>query len=287
MPNKECPEIIRQALSATWTKRIINCVECGNEFEARIPVKNGIELTYQNKCRDCVQAELRKKQEEEKNQIIQEIIDDTEDKWWEESGVFPKFCDATFENFDSKINKKAYDAVKNLDWKKQSMILSSPNIFGVGKTHLVHALIDKIVTTEPKLFEHELPEKIRKHECPVIIKSENRLLSEIRSTYNKEGDTEEDIYRKLLKYDLLIIDDVGKIAPQNKNFLQGVYFRIIDDRYNNFKTIILTTNLSFSELENHIGGSCADRLREMCGKNFITMKGESYRRKKNDGASNP
>jgi len=44
--------------------------------------------------------------------------------------------------------------------------------------------------------------------------------------------------------------------------------------------LILTMNLTLQELEDHIGGAPADRLREMCGRSgFITMKGESYRKR--------
>ena len=78
--------------------------------------------------------------------------------------------------------------------------------------------------------------------------------------------------------DVLILDDVGKTKPRDISFLQGVYFRIIDERYAGNKPIVLTTNLSLADLEAHIGGSCADRLNEMCGtENIVQMRGKTYR----------
>jgi DNA replication protein DnaC len=41
--------------------------------------------------------------------------------------------------------------------------------------------------------------------------------------------------------------------------------------------IIITTNLDVVRIEEHIGGACADRLVQMCGKNFVRMTGKSYR----------
>ena len=107
-------------------------------------------------------------------------------------------------------------------------------------------------------------------------------MARIRATFNREGqggETDEDIYRTLLRYDLLVVDDVGKVRPRDYSFLQGVFFRIIDDRYTSRKPVIVTTNLSLPELETHIGGAASDRLREMCGaKGLIKMTGQSFRR---------
>ncbi|GAJ02756.1 unnamed protein product, partial [marine sediment metagenome] len=41
--------------------------------------------------------------------------------------------------------------------------------------------------------------------------------------------------------------------------------------------------LDYPELEELIGGACADRLREMCGKNILKMSGKSYRVTKGKG----
>jgi len=118
--------------------------------------------------------------------------------------------------------------------------------------------------------------------CPVHLTTEQKLLNRIRQTYNQrdeEGETEEDVFSALERFHLLIIDDVGKVRPRDYSFLQGVYFRIIDDRYTEEDNIILTTNLDLAELETHIGGASSDRLREMAGKQgFIKMTGKSERR---------
>jgi len=204
-------------------------------------------------------------------------------RWRDECGIQGKYLESTFENFDQTLQPKAYESMKN--YKSGSVVLASPNIYGVGKTHLVSALIHQMLDGNNIVARLSDDGKgIIRARCPAYFVTESRLLSRIRNTYNlrrdDDGETEEDVFRKLSGFTLLVIDDVGKVRPRDYHFLQGVYFRIIDERYVNEQSIILTTNLDFNELEIHIGGACADRLREMCGNNFIKMGGQSYRIKK-------
>ena len=278
-------------LSPTSNKRI--CV-CGHEYthkEWNRP--DGSILKDAELCSDCKikkrQADQMVELETDLKRVIREEMD-----WKEDSHIPPYFNLKTFGDYDGKLQPKAFNAVKNLQWKfedgsppssPKSLVLLSPGVYGVGKTHLVCALINQIVETEEQAYITGF--RIVKRQCPVYFISENELLRRIRNTYNRSNahnddehyeETEENVYNKLARLDLLIIDDVGKVRAKDPSFLQGVYFNIIDQRYNGSAPIILTTNLDFAELENHIGGACADRLREMCGKNFVKMAGKSYRR---------
>lgn len=200
---------------------------------------------------------------------------------WYDQCVVP--CLKLFENFERALQPAAFDAVKkfqSLEALDKSLVLLSPTVYGVGKTHLVCALAESLVETRETAKFQSGCYRILRRQCPVHFTTELKLLARIRQTYNrKDGETEEDVFLHLDKFPLLIIDDVGKVRPRDYSFLQGVYFRIIDERYVDRQGIILTTNLSLKELEEHIGGASADRLREMCGKTgFITMKGQSYRK---------
>lgn len=117
--------------------------------------------------------------------------------------------------------------------------------------------------------------------APCTSRLEPQLLDRIYSTFNRTDDnaeTTEQLYKMLERRQVLIIDDVGKIKPRELAFVQGVYFRIIDTRCVSGKPIVMTSNLSLAELEEHIGGASADRLREMCGPNVIKISGISYRK---------
>ena len=216
-------------------------------------------------------------------ELPKEIIKVT-DSWCEQANLKGIFYEKELSNFDAKLQPNAYKFIK--EYQEGSFILLSPNTYGVGKTHLVSALIKRLLAerTKAEVLEKRFPH-IAKYSCPAMFITEPQLLADIRNSYNKNSETsEEEVYNKLGRYKLLIIDDVGKVRPHDYSFLQGVYFRIIDDRYTSEWDIGLTTNLDLVELEAHIGGACADRLREMCGKNFIKMAGKSYRQLK--GQSN-
>lgn len=282
----------------TLRKETKTC-SCGESFTAYIKVVDGQDelggFEYCPKCREA------KEHEWVKGEVLKALPVLREKglaRWTQDCNLPAKFLSKTFDNFEKSLQPKAFNVMSKFD-KKQSIVLLSPNVYGVGKTHLVAALINKtylvaentaeVIQTDYLAFSEDgSPVNIRRHRCPVYFTVENVLLSRIRQTYNRNSkydnteeyeETEEDVYRQLSQYQLLVIDDVGKVRPKDFGFLQGVYFRIIDHRYSNDMPIILTTNLDYAELENHIGGACADRLREMCESNFVRMTGKSYRQK--------
>jgi DNA replication protein DnaC len=207
--------------------------------------------------------------------------------WRREANLPPKYLSKTFDNFKSERQPKAYEATKQ--YAGRSVVLFSPageKGYGIGKTHLVCALANHLIATKEAAYfdKHGI---IQVNPCPVYFTNEPDLMGRIRETYNggsptsKYYETEESIYRSLDKFPLLIIDDVGKNRPRDLSFIQGVYYRIINRRYDTEKPTVLTTNLIADEIEEHIGGACADRLIEMCGKQgLIKMAGASFRGQK-------
>ena len=255
--------------------------ECGAPFQTWVWTRpNDTEFDASQCCPEC----QRKRQEEETRERRLEELEKTKlaqrEKWQEQVGITGILCGKTFDNFDSTLQQTAYDAVKG--WTGTSMVLLSPGVYGIGKTHLACALANHLITTKETAYIRSTGSIVRPV-CPCTFITERQLLSRIRQTYNRtefeDQETEQQVYRALAKSPLLIIDDVGKVRPRDYSFLQGVYFDIVDERWVNEQQIILTTNLSLKELEEHIGGASADRLREMCSKaGFVVMKGQSYRR---------
>jgi DNA replication protein DnaC len=274
----------------TWRQETKFCAECGKEYEAKIPVVNGEEKAYPLYCRDCTQ----KRRDDERRQAAFEELNRTKeiqrDLWFEDCNVPVKFASKTFSNFDSRLQPKAYTAVKAMAEaycrngvdNLRSLVLLSPDTYGVGKTHLCAALVNHVLeSVEPAYFRKNSLTVVRRP-LPVYFITEVELVARIRATFsfstNHTGDeTGETILEKLISYDLLVLDDCGKVQPRDPTFLQGVLFRLIDGRYARELPILLTTNLDYTELEAHIGGASADRLREMCGDNFVRMTGKSYR----------
>ncbi len=269
----------------TWRKETKKCEECSKDFVAHIVSCDGIDKPSILLCPECGRKARESEEHEELLRILPQKIEDQRESWWEKCGVPPLFAGKTFGNFDSKLQPKAFDVAKNYscqwdgDTPPLSMILLSPNLYGTGKTHLVCAIVNREI--EEREAAYLSGGQIRANRCPAYFATEAALLLRIRSTYSKEdGETEEAIYRELTTDSLLVIDDVGKVRPRDYSFLQGVYFRVIDSRYVNSQPLILTTNLDYNELEEHIGGASADRLREMAGGNIVKMSGKSYRFRK-------
>ena len=272
--------IVPQELSPTSTTLKLQCGDCKQEFTAKVwyPINGDSKRYYPTRCPTCDETHrkegrvLQLKDELEKTGDTQRIL------WYAQCNIQGKYWDCNFANFDKSLQPKAYEVVKNYD-KKTSIVLISPDIYGVGKTHLVSALALFLIENEEAASISNKTGDIVKQSCPVYFTTEAQMLARIRATFNNanENEREIDVYKKLLSVPLLIIDDVGKVRPKDFSFLQGVYYQVIDGRYINEDPVILTSNLSFVELEKHIGGACADRLKEMCGKNFIKMAGKSQR----------
>jgi DNA replication protein DnaC len=78
-----------------------------------------------------------------------------------------------------------------------------------------------------------------KFTCKFI--TENELINEI------VGFNQKQIYYQYLKYDLLVIDELGLITLNYNGKGNEKIFNVINDRYNKMKATILTTNIDLSK----------------------------------------
>jgi DNA replication protein DnaC len=99
----------------------------------------------------------------------------------------------------------------------------------------------------------------------VAIYSLPRLLARIRRTY--DGDSGQDSYlaffERLTSVDLLHIDDLG--AEKRSDWVLEQLYAIVDERYGSQRSMLVTTNLEETDLEQQIGQRTVSRLVEMCG----------------------
>jgi len=254
------------------------CERCGTEYTRKILLLGEREYTVANICIPCCN---RERDERIKRELVALLAqeDIRRREWWKTRCGNPPllFTSKGFDAFDSSLHPAAFEKMNS--WTGQSLILYSPGVYGVGKTHLAVALALKLLDG-PAAYLDATTGEIKSYPCPVHFVTESDLLARIRSTYDRGAkETEGQVYQSLRAITLLIVDDVGKMKPRDPSFLQGVYYRLVDERYGRGQRIIITTNLSLQELEEHIGGASADRLRAMCGKDgMVKMGGESYRR---------
>jgi DNA replication protein DnaC len=91
------------------------------------------------------------------------------------------------------------------------------------------------------------------------------LLARIRRTF--DGEAGEDSYftffQRLVSVDLLHLDDLG--AEHRTEWVLEQLYSIIDRRYSDERSIVVTTNLEEPELFEQLGERIVSRLTEICG----------------------
>jgi DNA replication protein DnaC len=95
----------------------------------------------------------------------------------------------------------------------------------------------------------------------VAIYSLPRLLNEIRDTHRSERSHVE-LLDRLTAVDLLHIDDVG--AERTTDWVLEELYSIVNARYEDQRSMVITTNLDYDELSAQISARTASRLAEMC-----------------------
>jgi DNA replication protein DnaC len=97
----------------------------------------------------------------------------------------------------------------------------------------------------------------------VAIYSLPRLLAEIRTTFDADNDRSYvDLLDRLADVDLLHIDDVG--AEKTSEWVLEQLYAIINARYEEQRSVVITTNLERDELVSQITERTVSRLEEMC-----------------------
>jgi DNA replication protein DnaC len=97
----------------------------------------------------------------------------------------------------------------------------------------------------------------------VAIYSVPSLLARIRETYDTPTGPESymGFFRQLVDVDLLHLDDLG--AERQTDWVLEQLYSLVNQRYEEERSIVLTTNVPVEELEQQIGKRTVSRLTEM------------------------
>ena len=144
--------------------------------------------------------------------------------WLFESEAFQKrYCDIW-----RMIAKRYADTFSERYARGEGLYIEGTN--GTGKTHLAAAIALQLLNEG----------------IPVICKTSSDMFTDIKKAYDG-GDMSEaqilDIYKSA---DLLIIDDLGK--EQCSDWSMTTLYSIVNDRYEDMKPIIVTTNYGAEDL---------------------------------------
>lgn len=226
------------------------CEFCGKEIEPQ-GICFGGEVVFWQPCRprcDCEQAqnywmdydrkETERKEAEkeaERRKALQEKIS----MLLGQSGIKRRFQQRTFPNFrcDTAGRKKNYDIAKEYadnfayyNARGDGLYIEGTN--GTGKTHLAAAIALQLIGEG----------------IPVICKTSSDLLQDIKRSFSFEGAKEHEVLDIYKKVDLLIIDDLGK--EQCSDWGMSTLYSILNDRYEDMKPTIVTTNYNTEDLAN-------------------------------------
>lgn len=181
------------------------------------------------------------KQAERQQQYIQELR--------EAAGIPRRFAECTFDNFAVEAGtrpmleaaRRYSESLPAVDGK--GLVLVGP--VGVGKTHLVVALVKAAVQREVKTSFLAVPE----------------LLAEMRAAMRTELGPEA-VMERVQDVALLVLDDLG--AERVTDWVREQLYRLINHRYERLLPVLATSNLTPDELEAQLGERTISRLLEMC-----------------------
>ncbi len=154
---------------------------------------------------------------------------------------------------------------------------------GVGKTHLAVGILQALIT------ERDVAGRFV--DC-------KELLKEIQSSYSANNEqTERQVLRPALDAEVLVLDELG--AARRTDWVSDMIEHLLNMRYNDRKTTIITTNLPYASagvpghgakeamrqetLGDRIGERMLSRLSEMCL--VVEMDGPDYRKSTSGRAS--
>lgn len=194
-------------------------------------------------------------------------------KLFQNNNLGKRHLNSTFENYKiTNKNKKAYENAKKYANKlingETDKGLFITGTYGVGKTYLASCIANETI----------------KNKNTVVFGTLIQLLDYIKDTY-KDSDMSDKEYLNLYSsVDLLIIDDLGKEKPTE--WVLEKLFLIVNNRYNNYLPIVITTNYNRNQLRERLCvnknysmvDSIISRLYEMCG--GIEIKDEDHRMSK-------
>ena len=147
---------------------------------------------------------------------------------------------------------------------------------GVGKTHLAVGILHSLIA--------ERGVSGRFVDC-------KELLKEIQNSYSANNEkTERQVLRPALEAEILVLDELG--AARRTDWVSDMIEHLLNMRYNDRKTTIITTNLPYASagvpghgakeaarqetLGDRIGERMLSRLGEMCV--VVEMDGPDYRK---------
>lgn len=169
--------------------------------------------------------------------------------------VGKKFRNRTFETFQPSLKTERIlafckDWVQSYQPGKKGLYIFGG--FGSGKTHLAIATLLALQ---------------KQYDTPCLFMTMASFLDSIKASFNKDH-ADENLFELFVKAPVLVIDDLGEGRTEKNGMLsswaQERLFVLINARYEQELTTIVTSKYNPRELASVVGMAVASRLAEMC-----------------------
>ena len=132
-------------------------------------------------------------------------------------------------------------------------------VAGSGKSFVMGALAGELINEVPPLEEFQGMGDVT---SPVRWKNVVELFFDLRKTFNREGGSEDSVMSRLISCKYLFLDDLG--AEKTSDWTMDRLYHVINSRYESMKHLVITSNLSLSEIQTRCHDRIASRIGEMC-----------------------
>lgn len=232
------------------------CPYCGKRYDTiEVPSLGGEgTVILGHKICHCADAEKERiKRLQEENERVERERKKKRIKAYRKAGIKPRFIDAK-----SDMAKDVFGLVK------QGIGAYIVGNVGTGKTYLASAVarlaIDDGMSTR--------------------VTDTLDILASLKATFGTD-ESEDDVLSRLSRCKLLVIDDLGKETPTD--WVLSQVFRIVNDRYEQMRPVIVTTQFSRPEMierlakngDEETAVAIVSRLFEMC--ELISLTGQDKR----------
>ena len=252
------------------------CPDCGEVIRIMtIPILNQA-MEIMCSCREAKVKEERRQCRYKGSQIIKANM-------IKNSGLLKRWANKTFDNFTPQTGQheayaKSFEYAENYKTKNGLILCGTA---GCGKTHLASAIVNKIISdltiddyiAEKTGLSGYMNDPRIEDFTPVRFVSTIDMLSEIKSTYTGDGAATQQVIGKYKTSEVLILDDLG--TENMTEWVREKMFEIINYRYGEEMSFVITTNKTPDELKADFGYRIFDRIREMCA--FVSINTPSQR----------